>query len=175
MRFHYLLTALLILFTLNSISQNISVKSFNELTSDVEARLNPVIDQNGDKCALIKMVTIQKGFRFEGDMNGITKTKNKIGEIWIYLPFGSKKITIKHEKLGVLRNYIYPLAIKEATVYEMVLTTAKVTTIVEEYEVPTQWLVITSKPNGADVYINDQHKGQTPWQMEMEEGKYVFF
>ena len=68
-------------------AQNISVKSFRVVTDDMTARVtNPVTDQNGDKCALIKVRTSQKGFVFEGDMLGITKTQQEIGEIWVYVP-----------------------------------------------------------------------------------------
>jgi hypothetical protein len=38
----------------------------------------------------------------------------------------------------------------------------------------TQWLVITSKPDGADLYINDQAVGKTPYQKELAVGKYTF-
>jgi formylglycine-generating enzyme required for sulfatase activity len=36
----------------------------------------------------------------------------------------------------------------------------------------TQWLVITSNPDGADVYIDDQAVGKTPYQNELQVGKY---
>jgi hypothetical protein len=156
-------------------AQTIAVKSFRVLQNDMDARSNfSKQDQNGDKCAIIKIVTTEKGFSFEGDMNGIVDTEYKTGEYWVYIPFGSKSLTIKHEKLGVLRNYLYTASIKEATVYEMVLTTGTVTTIVEDYQVPTQWVTVASEPIGADVYINDAHKGPTPFNQKIEEGEYSY-
>jgi hypothetical protein len=170
----HLLTLLTIL-PLFLTAQNISVASFKSVPDDMTARaIAPVQDNNGEKCALIKMRTTEKGFVFEGDMLGIAKTEQKTGEVWVYVPYGAKKITIKHQQLGVLDSYIYPEAIKEATVYIMELTTGKVTTIVEDYEVPTQWVVITSEPDGANIFINDEHKGTTPFQQEMTEGKYNY-
>jgi LysM repeat protein len=170
---------LLIVFTVLVLSfsatAQISIQSFSVLPTDQTARItDPVIDQNGEKCALIKVVSDQTGFAWEGGMLGIVKVEKKIGEYWVYLPHGAKKLTIKHDHLGVLRNYVYPEAIREATVYEMVLTTAKVSTIVEKIVIPTQWFMLTSKPEGANVYINDQNKGLTPFQMEMEEGHYTY-
>ncbi len=171
----YFTTAILLFLSLTIFAQKISVKSFGELPSDMEARVaNPVTDQNGDKCALIKVVTTQRGFEFEGGTLGIMKTLQKTGEIWVYVPKGAKKITIKHSKLGVLRNYLYPVRINEAVVYEMVLTTAEVKTIVVEREILSEWLIITSEPEGADVYIDDKHLGQTPFQQELKEGKYTY-
>ncbi|MDA3891960.1 MAG: PEGA domain-containing protein [Salinivirgaceae bacterium] len=169
------LLTILALLPLFIAAQNISVKSFKSVPDDMTARVtNAVTDQNGDKCALIKVRTTQTGFVFEGDMLGITKTIQEVGEIWIYLPAKAKRITIKHAKLGVLDNYLYPVSIKEATVYILELTTAKVTTVVEEYVIPTNWLIVSSEPEGADVYINDVNKGITPFQQEMEEGEYSY-
>ena len=169
------LAALFILMSVAGKSQNISVKSFKVLPQDMDARVeHPVKDQNGEKCALIKVVTDQQGFVWEGGMLGITKTEKKTGEYWVYVPHGAKKITIKHDKLGVLRDYVYPEAIKKATVYEMVLTTAEVKTVVEKEETPTEWVIINSEPEGANVYLNNNHKGKTPFQVEMEKGSYSY-
>ncbi len=156
-------------------AQNISVKSFRVVTDDMTARVtNPVTDQNGDKCALIKVRTSQKGFVFEGDMLGITKTQQEIGEIWVYVPAKAKKITIKHQQLGVLDNYLYTESIKEATVYIMDLTTAKVVTSVVEEEIKTAYLIIHSEPEGADVYIDDTYMGVTPFNKKLTTGQYKY-
>ena len=156
-------------------AQQISVRSFKALPNDQAARItHPVTDQNGEKCALVKVVTNQSGFVWEGGMLGITKKINKTGEYWLYVPRGSKKITIKHEQLGVLRDYIYPVSIREATVYEMVLTTGEVKTVVEEKKIPSRWLVIKSNPPGARVFINDKLAGSTPFQRKYKVGSYTY-
>lgn len=173
-RITVLTTILIFAFTISN-AQNINVKSFRILPNDQTARVHePVIDQNGEKSALIKVVTNQKGFVWEGGTLGINKVESKTGEYWVYIPRGAKKITIKHDKLGVLRDYLYPEAIKKATVYEMVLTTAELETVVKEESIKSQWLIISSQPNGADVYIDDIHKGQTPLQIEMNTGSYSY-
>jgi len=157
-----------------SIAQ-IAVKSFRILPTDQTARItNPVIDQNGEKCALIKVVTTETGFGWEGGMLGITKVEPKLGEFWVYIPHGAKKITIKHAQLGILRDYIYTEAIYEATVYEMVITTDEVTTIVKKREIKSVWLMINSNPSGADLYIDDVFVGQTPFQKKLKKQKYNF-
>lgn len=125
----------LFLIALELSAQNINVKSFHSAPDDMTARVTaPVTDQNGDKCALIKIKTTQTGFAFEGDMMGIEKTVQKVAEIWVYVPFGAKKISIAHQNLGRLDNYKYTEPIKEATVYVMELTTANVRTVVEKVE-----------------------------------------
>ena len=158
-----------------SLSAQIAVKSFRVLPNDLDARTyHPVKDQNGDKCALIKVVSTETGFDWEGGSLGITKVVKKTGEFWVYVPYGSKRITIKHGQLGVLRNYIYPEAINEATVYEMVLTTGTVVTSIVAPQIKSQWVVVTTNPTSADIYIDDKHCGQTPFQQEFKEGKHTF-
>ncbi|MCK5775947.1 MAG: PEGA domain-containing protein, partial [Bacteroidales bacterium] len=170
-----LLILILFPFIILAQSQGLAVQSFKKLSSDLDARVNyPKTDQNGEKCAIIKVVTTQKGFSWEGDALGIVKTEYKVGEYWLYVPHGARRLTVKHEKLGVLRNYVYPHSIKEATVYELVLKSGNARTIVEDIEIPTQWLVISSKPDSALVYINDVYKGETTFQQELPLGKYTY-
>ncbi|HQL70329.1 MAG TPA: SUMF1/EgtB/PvdO family nonheme iron enzyme, partial [Bacteroidales bacterium] len=171
-----LLLAAIIIFTgFWAIAQNISVASFERRDNDMDARVNyPVKDQNGDVCALIKVETTQTGFVFEGGSLGIMKTERKTGEYWVYLPWGSKRITIKHDQLGILRDYTFPESIEKATVYLMKLTTGKVTVVVEEPEILTQWVVITSTPDGAQVYVDDKPVGNTPFSREYSLGQHNY-
>ncbi len=115
-------------------AQEISVKSFRLLPEDLTARVNPVKNDNAQTCALVKIVTTERGFEFDPDALGMCKSVDEThaGEVWIWLAPGSRRLTIRHSALGVLRNYEYPVAIESACTYEMVLTTAKITTIVEE-------------------------------------------
>ena len=156
-------------------AQNISVKSFRLLENDLDARLNyPKPDQNGEKCAIIKVVTTEDGFTWDGGALGITTIVKKQAEYWLYVPRGAKRITISHSKLGLLRNYAYTIPIEESTVYELVLVTGKVITTVQENEIESQWLIINTEPAGADVYINDLPAGKTPYQNELPIGKYTW-
>ncbi len=115
-------------------AQEISVKSFRLLPEDLTARVNPVKNDNAQTCALVKIVTTERGFEFDPDALGMCKSVDEThaGEVWIWLAPDSRRLTIRHSTLGVLRNYEYPVAIESACTYEMVLTTAKITTIVEE-------------------------------------------
>ncbi len=156
-------------------SQNISVSSFMKLPNDLDARVNaPLRDQNGDICAIIKVVTTETGFSWDSDQLGIIKAEKKTGEWWLYVPFGAKRLTIKHDQLGVLRNYTYPEPIEKACVYELKITTAKVKTIIEEQELVTTWLTLKSNPEGADVYINNIQKGITNYTEKLMRGKYTY-
>jgi len=173
MRYHVLFL-LLAFFMPSILFAEIAVKSFRKLESDLSARVDaPLRDQNGELCAIIKVVTTQVGFTFDCGQIGIMKTLNKPSEIWVYLPYGAKRITISHPQLGLLRDWMFTQPVEKGTVYELVLTTGKVITTVDE-TIVTKFLIITSMPPGADVFINDQHKGQTPFQKEMVEGDYTY-
>jgi hypothetical protein len=151
------------------------VESFKKLENDMDARVHHAKqDQNGEVAALIKVVTTETGFAWDGGSLGIVDAVRKTGEYWVYVPRSAQRITISHDKLGVLRNYAYPVPIEAATVYEMRLTTARIETMIIEPEVETQWLVIESDPSKADVYIDNIHKGQTPVQIEMNTGSYSY-
>lgn len=103
-------------------AQQLSVKSFRKLENDLSARGSEGrTDQNGDKCAIIKIVTTETGFVFEPDALGMAGSVQKTGEVWLYVPYGAKRLTVNHPQLGVLRNYVYPKSIDQACVYELVL------------------------------------------------------
>lgn len=138
-------------------AQNISVASFKLLENDLTANTTGTMerDQNGEVAALIKMVTNEQGFGFDGGMSGIVKTKQEIGEVWVYVPHGIKKITIKHPQLGVLRDYYFTIPIEKAKTYEMVLTTGRVETIVT-HSVNKQFVVFKVNPVNAVVELNDE-------------------
>lgn len=134
----------------------IEVSSFQRMENDITARVTaPKRDQNGEICALIRIVTTTQDIMFEPDALGITARENKTGEIWLYVPRGARRISIMHNQLGVLRNFFYPDIIDRATVYEMVINTGD-----EVQKVPavtnTQLLVIRPEPSNADIYIDGE-------------------
>ena len=139
-------------------AQNISVKSFKALPMDLTASSleGKRQDQNGDVAALIKVVTTETGFVFEGGTLGIVDTKQTPGEVWVWVPRAARKITIKHPKLGVLRDYYYPVEIEAERTYEMVLTTAKIETVVKE-EVRMQYLAFQISPPKATLLVDEKY------------------
>ena len=147
---------LLFLISISCYSQTMSVSSFKLLETDLDANTpgSSEKDQNGETAALIKVVTTQTGFTFDGGSLGIVKTKQTPGEIWVYIPRGAKKITIKHPQLGVLRDYYFTCPIEAARTYEMVLVTGSVQTIVNQ-DAGGQYLVMSVDPPTAIVYIDD--------------------
>ena len=138
-------------------AQDISVFSFKALENDLTANTYGTMEKdfNGETAALIKVMTTEQGFVFHGGMVGIVKTKQGIGEIWVYVPHGIKRITIQHPQLGVLRDYYIPIPIEKARTYEMVLTTGKTTSIVL-HDIEKQYVVFNVTPINAIVTLDEE-------------------
>lgn len=138
--------------------EEISVTRFKRLANDLTARVTaPKRDQNNEPCAIIKVVTKDKGLFFEPDALGITAREDQPGEIWLYVPHGAKRITIKHERFGIIRNYFYGEPIDKATVYELILHVPEVKgdKIILRQEVTEQALMMNYAPSQARLYIDD--------------------
>lgn len=111
--------------TCNANAQNLSIKNFylneNDLTAN--SRNTEVYDQNGDKCALIRIQTTTKGFIFDVGSAGIQKVDdNHTGEIWVYVPYGIKHIDIRHSAYGSLLGYNFPVSIVKGRTYILELS-----------------------------------------------------
>lgn len=146
-----------LLFSFQASAQKISVSSFKLMENDLTANLQETMvkDFNGEVAALIKVVTTEQGFLFDGGMVGVVKTKQGVGEMWVYVPHGIKKMTINHPQLGVLRDYYFPVPIEKARTYEMVLTTGKVQTFVNQ-SLKKQFVLFTVTPANASVEFNGE-------------------
>lgn len=136
-------------------AQELSVKSFHLAETDLTAMTqgSMIKDQNGNPCALIKLETTVDGFTFDVGVLGVREAKRVGGEIWIYVPFGIRKITLSHPQLGVIRDYLFPCSIDKGRTYIMTLITGTVKTIVEHAQT-RQFLYIELNPQDAILEIN---------------------
>jgi len=76
---------ILAIFVSVNLSAEITVKSFTKLETDLTAKtFASKKDQNGDVCAIIKVVTTQKGFSWDPDALGIVSIVPKSSEYWLY-------------------------------------------------------------------------------------------
>ena len=109
------------------------------------------LDNNGKEAALIRFVSPGEGFEFDYGSTGVVDVVHKAGEVWLYVPRGSRKISIMHNTYGVLRDYEYPMAIKSGVTYELILDPGF-----------GKYMNITSNQSGAGVYIDGDSVGVTP-------------
>ena len=110
-------------------------------------------DQNGEKCAIIKVKTTEKGFTFDIGSLAVQKVDyNHTAEIWVYVPHGAKKITIAHPQLGEV-SYDFPIPIERGKTYIMKLTTNTVVTSVFD-EKHSGRLILNISPKNATVGLD---------------------
>lgn len=121
-------------------SQEFSVASFQVLPNDVSAFINNVRDLNDEACALIK-VEAPSDFAFSTPL-GIVKRKDEVGEIWLYVPKGTKMLTLKHPQWGVIRDYKLGKPLESRMTYEMKLNLPK-PAIAEKHDTIIQIKTVT--------------------------------
>ncbi len=146
----------------------IEVVGFRLLENDLTANTHGTSkkDGNGETAALIKIVSPEKGFRFQNGSLGIVGTEqDHVGETWLYLPRRSQKLTIMHPKFGVKRDYYFPIPIDGAKTYEMLL------------DIGTgRYVTITANRANADVTIDGEYVGKAPiYNRYMNFGTHTVF
>lgn len=140
----------------DSTATEFKVSGFKVLPNDISAFITPVRDLNGDACALVKVVA-QKEFAFSSPL-GIVKRKNEVGEIWLYLPHGTKLLTIKHPRWGVLRDYRFSEPLEGRMAYELKIETPR-PDVVHMRDTVFFTRIVT------DTVIVDKHTPRLPWRM----------
>ena len=133
--------------------QEMSVAGFKLLDKDLSAMRQGTQreDINGNVAALIKIVTIEKGFVFDGGSLGIVHTEYMPGEVWVYVPERAQRLTISHPTFGVLRNYAYPIPIVGGRTYEMLLDIGA-----------GRYVTINASRPGSEIQVDGQHVGNSP-------------
>ena len=121
-------------------SQEFSVASFQVLPNDVSAFINNVRDLNDEACALIK-VEAPSDFAFSTPL-GIVKRKDEVGEIWLYVPKGTKMLTLKHPQWGVIRDYKLGKPLESRMTYELKLNLPRLA-IAEKHDTIIQIKTVT--------------------------------
>ena len=140
-------------FTTGVMAQGLKVVDFKLLETDLTANTHGTSkqDQNGETAALIKIVTPERGFTFDGGSLGIVATEEHAGEIWLYVPRRAQKLIIRHQTFGVLRDFFYPIPIEGARTYEMLI------------DIGTgRYATITTQVAKANVYIDGENCGEAP-------------
>ncbi|MDE6380855.1 MAG: hypothetical protein K2L11_10305 [Muribaculaceae bacterium] len=157
------------LFPAEASAREFEVMSFRDLPNDVSAFINPVRDLNDEDCALLKIVA-PADFVFSTPL-GIVKRIDKTGEIWLYLPHGSRKITIKHADWGVLRDYEFPERLESHKSYELALQYPKTYQLQQAAEVqPAITIRDTLVVTRVDTLVVRPVRQKTPLEFDISAG-----
>ena len=113
--------ALFLLFvSITATAQDIRIKSFERNLMDPGASLAPVKDANGVPCARIRFSVQNRNLKVEPNL-GAVKTRRMDGEVWVYVPEGTKKFTLRCGNALPLRDYVIPVKIESKVTYDCVV------------------------------------------------------
>ncbi len=133
--------------------RTLDVTGFIRQDNDLMARVtHPVRDHDeGRLCALIRVISPLDHLTVRADGLGIVEKREVDGELWLYVPYGARSLSISHPGyVPVMFQYPYP--IEEGTVYELRLAAPDGQTPASS---STQMLALTVRPEDAGVWIDD--------------------
>ena len=149
----FVLTLFCLTVAMQAMAQGMKVVEFKLLENDLTAntRGTEKMDQNGERAALIKIQTPERGFTFDGGTLGIVATEEHAGEIWLYVPRRAQKLIVQHPNFGVMRDYFYPIPVSGGRTYEMLI------------DIGTgRYANITSQVAGSTIYVDGENLGPAP-------------
>lgn len=113
---------LLVLTTALFAQHKVQVTALTHDIKDLSQRSSKIVDQNGERCALIKFETpIPSFFSFNLGAQQIEKRENKDDEVWIWLSPDVKKMTIQCSECSPLKDY--RVSLQSGNVYRAKITT----------------------------------------------------
>lgn len=116
---HILITLVTLLFiSSRAMAAEIKITKFEKLPYDLTASKQPAKDNAGKYGALLRFKVSDKKFEIEPNL-GILRKENKTGEILLWVPVGTKMLTVRHEGAYPLDNYQVPVKLEEKVVYEV--------------------------------------------------------
>lgn len=118
-------------------TDDIVVSDFQRAVTDLTASMNPVMDNNGEVCAVLKFFVRDTTFVIEPNL-GFLRRESKVGEIRLWVPAGTKRLTVRHAGLYPLRDYVIPEVVESKRAYHAVIAAkeAPTPTVAREPRVP---------------------------------------
>lgn len=131
---HYWILLLFIMCIDNVHAQKLNVESFVAKTNDITARTQSRQDINGNDCALVKVRLAAENASFSGNVVGDVAYDKS--EYFVYMPQGSKRLTIKLEGYLPLEVSFSEYGIKSLeskVVYQLTTTNNKYSGLFDKY------------------------------------------
>ena len=102
-------------------SSDIELLDFRLNPTSLIASANPVYDNTGQACAVIRYTVNNDDFIIEPNL-GVVKETKKPGEIIQYVPVGTRRLTIKNDNFMPIRDYEIPVEIAAKATYDVTLS-----------------------------------------------------
>lgn len=132
--------------------QDLAVKYFTLVPSDLSVQIQPRKDLNGKNCALVKVGIGLQGVQFEGNIMG--EIANKVDEYWVYMPRGCRMLKVKHPNCSPIMVTFANFGIEKLESNRTYQLTLKVSNVPQT--VQQQTLTIRYSPSSAMVLIDSK-------------------
>ena len=110
----------MLLFQVRLNAQDIQITQFEANPTNLVASMYPEYDNTGTACAVIRFLVRETGFSIQGNL-GIVKLDSLPGEIRVWIPQGTKRITVRHNHYLPLDGYVIPVRIESKMAYDAVI------------------------------------------------------
>lgn len=112
------ITVLMLAFILQADAQRkIQVTNFERNMTSLIGSMNLVQDNTGESCAVLRVRMPDNGFEVEPNL-GIVKKETKTGELLLWIPVGTKRLTIRHYGVMPLAGYEIPFRLEPKVTYD---------------------------------------------------------
>lgn len=148
----FLLLSACILFAMQAAAQNLKVTDFKALPNDLTANTpgSEQYDRNGDKCAVIKVITPEKGFLFDTGFMDLAERQEHAGETWLWVSPRLQNLVISHELFGKT-TYNIKIPVDGGRTYEMLL------------DIGTgRFVTLTTNVAHSKLIVDGEYIGQSP-------------
>ena len=99
-------------------AQDIQITKFERNYTSLIASANAIYDNAGDACAVLRCYVRGTDYVIEPNL-GVLKRETLPGEIRLYVPKGTKKLTIRCKDLMPLTGYEIPVRIESKVTYDV--------------------------------------------------------
>ena len=102
-------------------AQDIQITRFERNYTSLIASVSPVYDNTGEACAVLRFFVRETDFVIEPNL-GMMKQEVLPGEIRLYVPKGTKRLTVRKNKWMPLTGYEIPVTIEPKVTYDVELS-----------------------------------------------------
>lgn len=115
-----IILAVLFGFALQIKAQDIRVTKFERNYTSLIGSTDAVYDNAGEACAVIRFFVRDEDYEIEPNM-GVLKRETRTGEIRLWVPVGTKRMTVRHPGAIALNSYDIPVTFEPKATYDAVL------------------------------------------------------
>ena len=101
-------------------AQDIRVTKFERNYTSLIGSTDAVYDNAGEACAVIRFFVRDEDYEIEPNL-GALKRETRTGEIRLWVPIGTKRMTVRHPGAIALNSYDIPVTFEPKATYDAVL------------------------------------------------------